>query len=86
MTGASSLGRVLRFPLAPQAPWRSVVQAERVKARPRFGVGSGMWRLTLVCEHQVMPLKLVQNIAEAAPPTVVQCWKCLAHGVPVPAS
>lgn len=53
------------------SPWRDVTQAERVKTRPRLGVGAGMWRLTLSCGHLVMPLRLVADIASATP-----------HGVP----
>ena len=72
-------GRVVRLQVSP---WRDVTHAERVKTRPRFGVGSGVWRLTLSCGHLVMPLKLVANIQEAVPPERAACWKCLVYGAP----
>lgn len=76
-------GRVLRF---TRPPLRAVVDAERVKVRLRFGVGSGLWRLALACGHTTMPLKLVRNIQEAEAPTQVPCWTCLAPGAAPPAS
>lgn len=72
----NSGGRVLRFPVPPR---RDVVLAARVKARGpgRYpSSGGGYWRLTLSCGHTALLLKLVNDIASAAPPKTAQCWRC----------
>ncbi len=75
----SANGKVLRFTRPPR---RSVVLAERVKVRKRLSRAGGIWRLTLSCEHVVLALEIVEDIAGASPPERVACWRCLAAGAP----